>query len=392
MLRAAILLIVLTSLGWWLEREQRARRFQRVDELFLDFLVANGRDRLTTPDPAALPQVVFIRFDAAERGEYTAWPPQPLDWQMLIKSLHAHEPSVVVIPEPLNWGNPPPDFIPALAESLIPLPSLIFAVEAQLAEQPATVFLGGLDSSLPRFEKTDGEIALAPAFSALIAAPHELLRRHGELGLIPAGTASSLPYAYREDSTLIPSVIAQVLARHLQTPYSTHRLLLGPGAGAHLKSGLFVPLEKDGLIAVDTKLSVPTINALHLMSGGLADALSAQDKATLSGNKIIVIGTEAARTHAQALASILSLPRLRLLSQTEQWIVWAVLVLVGLWLVLRSPRIKAPTRGFLAIFMTLVVCFLAFQSTLLWFPPTIPVALLSASALVASVIGRRGTR
>ena len=48
MIRALILLLLLGSLGWWLDREHHAGRFQRVDELFLDFLVANARDRFET--------------------------------------------------------------------------------------------------------------------------------------------------------------------------------------------------------------------------------------------------------------------------------------------------------------------------------------------------------
>jgi hypothetical protein len=63
--------------------------------------------------------------------------------------------------------------------------------------------------------------------------------------------------------------------------------------------------------------------------------------------------------------------------------------LAGLWIVMRTPREKAPMRGFLFIFLTIVAGFLAFQTTLLWFPPTMPVALLSASAIVGSLVGRR---
>lgn len=68
LLRVVFWLIVLAPLAWWLDREQSAGRFQKVDELFLDFLVANSRDKLTTPDPAAKQdEVLLIRLDPAER-------------------------------------------------------------------------------------------------------------------------------------------------------------------------------------------------------------------------------------------------------------------------------------------------------------------------------------
>lgn len=394
LLRVVFWLIVLAPLAWWLDREQSAGRFQKVDELFLDFLVANSRDKLTTPDPAAKQdEVLLIRLDPAERDEYAGWPAQPIDWQMILKGLRDAENAVIVIPEPLSWGKPSPDFIPALAESMVPLSSLVLGVEAQLAENvTGPAFTGGLDEVLPRFVKASGDLHLASAFSALITAPDDQVRRHGELGLL---VEKRLPYVLRDEEAFYPGVLAQALARHTKTPYATHRLLLGPGAGAYLQNGLFVPLQNNGEAAFDAKADVHSINALDFLSGGLADALSQENKARIKNAKIIVIGTDdktqpgAARAHAQALASILSLPRLRVLDRLEQIILWSLAALAGLWIVLRTPRQKAPMRGFFFIFLTIVAGFLAFQTTLLWFPPTMPVALLSASAIIGSFVGRR---
>lgn len=394
MIRALLLLLILAPLGWWLDREQKAGRFQRVDELFLDFLVANSREKLTTPDPAAPEgQVLLLRLDPAQRDEFSAWPPAPIDWQMILKGLRDAEPEVVVIPEPLNWPKPTPDFVPAVAEAIIPLSSVVFGVEAKTTEKAdEPTFLGALDESLPRFQKAAGELQSAPGIAAVLAAPHDDLRRHGELGLV---IEKGLPYAFRADERLVPGLLAQTLARHTRTPYVTHRLLLGPGAGAYLQGGFFVPLQNDGTVELEAKKKLSTANALDLLTGGLADAVSAEDKEKLKAAKIIVIGQDdakqpgVARTHAQALADMLSLPKIRVLDEMEQWIVWGVVALLGMWLVLRVPRQKAPARGFLLIFIVVVIVFLAFQTALLWFPPTLPIALLSASAVVGGIIGRR---
>lgn len=393
-LRVLLWLVVLVPLAWWLDREQSAGRFQRVDEMFLDFLVANSREKIIMPDLAAKKdEVLLIRLDPAEREEYAGWPVQPIDWQMILKGLREAEDAVVVIPEPLNWGRPSPDFIPALVESMVPLHSLVLGVEAQMAEKfTGPAFTGGLEEVIPSFVKAAGDQHLVPAFSALVTAPDEKIRRHGELGL---QVENRLPYVLRENDTLMPGVLAQALARHTKTPYATHRLLVGPGAGAYLQNGLFVPLQNNGEVAFDMKTDFYCINAIDLLSGGLADALSEEKKARIKNAKMIVIGTDdkmqmgAARAHAQALATILSLPRLRVLDGFEQIILWNLAALAGLWIVLRTPRQKAPMRGFLFIFLTIVTGFLAFQATLLWFPPTMPVALLSASAIIGSIIGRR---
>lgn len=400
MIRALLLVSLLASLGWWLDREQHAGRFQRVDEVFLDFLVANARDRFAVDAKATdSAPVVLVKMRAADKAEFAGWPPRPLDWQMVLQGLKAYEPAVVVIPETLFWGRPTPEFVSEAARALVPVPSTVLGVEAQQAASPDTpAFLGGLDSTLPKFEKVQGDLAPVPPLGALVSAPDDLLRRQGELGIVLPADAAGLdkvPYAVQEGGHLLPTLLAQALARATQTPYATQRLLLGPGAGAFLANGSFVPLSPKAEFIIKPQLQLPEVDALSLMTTELAEALSPKDKASLSGGKVIVIGTDdeasggLARQHAQALAQMLSMPRLQLLPEWAQWIAWGVAGLVGAWLVFFVPRAKAVLRGLLCVFAALVVCFLAFQSRLIWAPPTIPAALIVASTLFARLAGRR---
>jgi hypothetical protein len=401
MIRALILVLLLSSFGWWLDREHQAGRFQRVDELFLDFLVANARDRfvLAKTEALAAAPVVFVKMRVADKAEYAGWPPRPIDWQMVLKGLQAYDPAVVVIPETLFWGKPSPEFVNEAAQALVPFPSTVLGVEAQLAtNREAPAFLGGLEDSLPRFQKVQGDTHAVPALGALISAPDDMIRRQAELGIVippDAKAAATLPYAVQESGHLLPTVLAQALARFTHTPYATQRLLLGPGAGAYLVNGAYVPLSAAGEFTVTTKQPVSEVDALHLMSSELAEALSPQDKTNLAGGKVIVIGTDddtqggLAHLHAQAFAQILTLPRLQLLPKWAQWIVWAVAGLAGVWLVLFVPRTKAILRGMLCVFAALVVCFLAFQSSLIWCPPTIPAAMIAVSTVFARIAGRR---
>ncbi len=400
MIRALILALLLASLGWWLDREHHAGRFQRVDELFLDFLVANARDRFVVADEhaASAASVVLVKMRVADKAEYAGWPPRPLDWQMILKSLQTYEPAVVVIPETLFWGSPPPEFVNEAAQALAPFPSVVLGVEAQIAaSREAPAFMGGLEDALPRFQKVQGEIDAVSPVGALISAPEDVMRRQAELGIAvapDAKVAGKLPYVVQESGHLLPSVLAQSLARFTQTPYAGQRLLLGPGAGAYLSSGTFVPLTSAGEFTVNAKQSVPEVDALNLMTSDLAEALSPQDKGNLAGGKIFVIGSDdaatggLARQHAQALVQVLALPRLRLLPDWAQWIIWGAAGLVGAWLVFFVPRLKAILRGMLCVFSALVICFLAFQTSLIWSPPTIPAALIAVSALFARIAGR----
>jgi len=401
--RFIILSLCLGATVWHLDREQRAGRFQKVDDLFLDFLVANARERLSQPEAGQENPVVLLSLREDQKMEYAAWPPPPLDWQTILKELHVYEPSVVVIPTPLFWGRPTPDFVKAVGESLMPFRSVVLGIETELAASDSTApaFMGGLQDALPIFQRLDGSAAEATALSALITAPDELLRTRGEIGLAAVARAEEklgLPYAIRESEKLYPSVLAQTLARFSATPYALHRLRLGPGAGAYLNEGLFVALEKDGVIHAERDIDIPSVNALHLMTGTLADGLSAEEKALLSKGRVIVIGTDVAakdqppslaRLHAQILTQILSRPRLYVLTQIQQWIAWGVAGFAAFWIGLRTLRTRALRAGVGMIFTALVISFLAFQASLIWCPPTMLVALIAVGAVIGRLLGRK---
>lgn len=399
MIRFLIWLALIASLGWWMDHEHRAGRFQRVDEEFLNFLVANARHRFESiAEPRVPSPVVFVRMNAADKAEYAGWPPQPLDWQMVLKELQRFDPSLIVIPETLNWGTPSPEFTREAAEALLPFPSVVLGVEAQLAHDAGTpAFLGGLEDCLPTFENVSGPFQAAPVLGSLITAPDEAMRRLCEIGIAiirQENEQPSLPYTLREQDRLLPTFLAQALARASSTPYATHRLVLGPGAGAYLDNGSFVPLTQSGDFLVDSRQAVPVVDALNLMTAVLVGALTDEDKRHLAGpGKILVIGTDGgstgdlARLHAQAIAQALAAPRIRVLQVHEQWLVWTVAGLAGGWLVFSVPRRKTLLRGLACIFAGLVVCFLAFQSALIWCPPTLPAAIIALSALFARAAG-----
>jgi len=405
-LRLILLFSCLGPAAWHLDAEQRAGRFQHIDDLFLDFLVANARERLSQPASAENEdQVSFVALREEQKGEYAAWPPPPLDWQTLFKALQPYEPRVLVIATPLNWGRPSPEFVPAVAEALFPFAQVVQGIEIQPAETaPANPpFMGDLTDVLPRFQRVDGPLSSAPAFSALITAPDPALRPSGDMGLLAVRQSAkgwSMPYALLAEDTLVPCLLAQTFSRLTSSPYALHRLRLGPGAGAYLSDGTFVPLQNDGSLAVDSATSVPVINALDLMTGTLADALSPADKDALGKGKVIVIGPDheenasprLAYLHAQALAQTLNLPKLQKLTQIQQWIAWGIAALAATWLVLRVRRGRALWMGIGLIFCALVISFLAFQASLLWCPPTIPAALIAIGAILGMIIGRSAAK
>ncbi|SKA76327.1 hypothetical protein SAMN02745166_00149 [Prosthecobacter debontii] len=390
----------LAALGWALDHLQQQGTFKQVNEGFLDFLLANSRDSFQPSVNSSHEEVMLVEMREEQREEYAGWPPPPLDWQMLLKALREYEPEVLVIPTPLNWGRPTPEFAGAVGEMLVGFPSVVLGVETRRVEEgsaltEAPAFLGNLEEAIPPFQQVVGDIRLAPQLSALVTAPDPVARGTSELGLL-SGRAQGqdwlLPYALRDQERLLPTVLAQVLAHCTLTPYGNgHRLRLGPGAGAHLLGGVFLPLEVTGELRVPSPSQVPRINALDLMVGDLADGVSEVDEARLEKARVLVIGpTQAAgappsltQLHADALALALALPRITVLALPMQWAVWLVLGGGALALMLRLERDRVFPAWLALSFAGFVLSILLFQGLLIWCPPCVPFFLLTDAAAMA---------
>ncbi|TDU80809.1 CHASE2 domain-containing sensor protein [Prosthecobacter fusiformis] len=395
--RLLLTLLLLAITAGFLDHRQKAGSFQKVDQAFLDFMVANARENFdkSLPDHDG---VVLVELRAEDHAEYASWPPPPLDWQTLVRGLQEYDPEVLVIATPLNWGRPTPDFAPALADALLPFTSVILGVEAQLAdgETSAPAFLGDLDSLLPRFIQVDGDASRVPSLASLITAPDAAVRASSEMGLLclrqEKGTRR-LPYAVKDQDAFIPTLLAQTLARHSHSPYSSgHRLHLGAGAGAYLQEGRYVPLRPSGEFIVTPQATVPTVNALHLMAGSLADAVSDTEKALLAKADILVLGITQAeslegppslpRLYAQAFHHLLGLPRLQKLGSLGQWIIQILAVLAALWLIMRVPPEKVLKSGLFLFFLAFIGAYLLFQASLISFSPVPPSVILVLGMLL----------
>lgn len=403
LVRLVLTLLALAAVVWHLDGEQRAGRFERGEQQFMDLLVSTAGGRFDKSEDRG--EVALVEFREADRGEFSSWPPPPLDWQMLLKELHAYEPDVLVITTPLFWGQPTPDFAPAVADALLKFPSVVLGVETQLVEgvAPSSVFLGDLENAIPQFQIVNGEGAKVPRLAALITAPDVNVRSSSEMGLLALrkqGSEWRLPYVLNEGTRYLPTLLSQVLARYSRTPYTGggHRLLLGSYPGAYLQGGIHVPLTESGEWIFTREKPVFTVNALDLMAGTLADALTEKDKASLEKARIIVIGTTTAdskeappsltRVYAQAFSRLLAQPRIQAWSKIQQWILWGVIGLVVTGMVVIVRRRHALVVGVSLLLLLFCVNLMLFKSELIWWPPVIPYALVLAGTFLGLVIGR----
>jgi hypothetical protein len=382
MFRALLLIALLTSLAWWLHGEHQSGRFRVVDERFLAVLLASTRDDFK-PDPAKAGDVVFISLNEADKAEYEAWPPLPIDYQMILKALAPSEPRVLVVAEPLHWPEPKPPFVEQLPESWLKIPSVILSARG-VSEGTAGAAAAFAKDYLPVIGQVQGAVGLLPVLADLGARPDPALLRQADVGVILAGKGA---IAARLGESTVPSIELQALVHATRTPFSRVRLNTGPGAGLHLGDQIFVPLTHEVALPPG-ETAVPEINALDLITASVTGE-DAEVLKILGKEKVLILGAgdAATRQRVQALAAAVSLPRLRVLSAVEQFIAWGVAGLLALSL-LTLPKQKALVRALFYLFLAITASYLAFQNGRLWCPPAIPAALLVAGGLFARLFGR----
>lgn len=390
MVRAIFLLSVLSGLAWWLHGEQERGRFRRLDEGFLDFLLANARQEMK-PDPAKLHDVVLVQMREEDKAEYAAWPPQPIDYQMVVKSLASYEPSVLVIADPLLWPEPKPEFIDSLAQALLPIPRVILAASVSSDGAGDDESIKVLRERMPFIHRSDHQATALPEAKRVEAMPEPALARQSDVGVVMQGSAH---VAVRAGDGLMPSLELQALANAGQVPFDRIRITTGPGAGVHFNDSWFVPTPPNGTWAT-TNVAITKLNALDLMVPEVTGTDTDLAK-TLGRGKTIILGMHHAAQGAPSkaaqcattVASALALPRVTVLSQTGQFIAWGVAACLGLLLLL-WPKQKAITRALLFLFLALTSSYLAFQALQVWCPPAIPSALIAASGLLVRLVGRQ---
>ena len=373
MIRSLVLLALLTGVAWWLHGEQTKGRLREVDEVFLDFLLANTRDQLQ-PDTASLDRVILITMRESDKAEFSTWPPAPIDYHMVLKSLVAPQPDVLTLTEPLAWPEPKPSFITQLGDSLLPFARVVLS-----ARSGSTTDLAFAKERLPVLRNVRGDTTPLPPLTGITQAPEPELARHGDSGLL----ASSV--GMRFDNGIAPSVELQTLAHATRTPFAFQRINLGPGAGLHLGDEYFIPLENNGSF-IKPSVTVSEINALDLMTPNVEDEATTM----LGKNKIIILGLgdDGTRQRAQIIAASLALPKLHVIPFIGQLIAWSIAALLALSLVW-VPKTKALTRTLVFLVLALTASYLAFQAFKTWCPPAVPAALIITGGVFARLFGKR---
>lgn len=374
---ASLLTVALVALPM-VQRTSReaASRFQEAEQGFMDFLVANAYDTFQRALPERSSEVVLVEFREEDKMEYSAWPPAPLDYIMLLKRVATQEPEVVAFAEPLRWDDPGTQFLSQLRQAMLPIPSLLLGFEISAASGEMTdeqkTFLA---EQMPSYASKDGDAAAAPAFKRVSRVPDKILRVGADFGFSRLVSESEkkgkqpLPFVAFDGQHLAPSLAAQAVTRFRHMPFSALRLRFGSGARLNLGDEHVVPLDPSGSLQLKERPAIPRINALNLLTPDLDQTATDEINQALGKGKVVLVGMgEDGHKQAQAIALALAMPKLHRLPLWWDW-VFAALVALACYKQWFYRRFKVLLAGVVLLALAMLVCLLTFQSALWWWSP-----------------------
>lgn len=394
-LRPAMLAVLLAASVGLALREQGGPGWDAAEQWWLDFLVANARDRIEKTDIAPSENVIFVAFNERDKAEFSTWPPAPIDCIMALKRLKSHEPDTIAFGDVLKWDAPGVQFVDELQQMLVGFPQVVLAFSATTAASPGPDSAAG-DTGLPSFPVVEGDSSAAPPLGGLMF-PDARLSTQMQLGFVALGgdgrAARPPPLAAQAGSRLVPSLAAQMIALQSHAPYVSQRLRFGVGAGLYLGRERFIPIAQDGTVHPRLKAGVIRVNALDLLTPDLGDAASRGLADLLGKNKLIVLGISPspAETHAEVAAWALALPRLLRAPDYACWMATLAATML-VFLQIRFRRLGAALVGLFAFMLLLAAALLVFQSSFIWCPPLLPGVVLAVGTIFCVVWEPRSAR
>ena len=381
-LRAALLACLFGAAFFWLRQEVAKGRFDDFEPRFLDFLVANARDRFEKQPLEPSDEVVLVEFREEDKAEFSAWPPAPIDYLMVLKKLAAHDPEVLAFAMPLAWGDNRAQFLSELKDALIAFPSVVLGFSATANPpgvpdvSPGELEVHGLTSTA---DDASPSFGLTP-----LGVPEASLRTQVPLGFLSwifddKKNQRDLLVA-RLGGQFIPSLSMQAAGLLRRVPFSEERLSFGRGAGLYLGKDWFVPLAMDGSAVPALTKEPVKVSALDLMTPDLGDDSGGANAAKLGSHKLFVLSMTPSSWSGQARAAAwaLAMPKLHRADASRDWMAAGIVAALGFWQ-LRQRRMGALVFGFTLAACALLACILPFQSSLTWWSPLAALMAISVS-------------
>lgn len=387
--RITLLAVFLAATGFAFFECQKRGYVAVAEEWFLDFLVANSRNSFEEKLPETSSDVVLVEFQEAMKDEFAAWPPPPLDWLMVLKRIAAHDPEVVAIVEPLRWQNMDPQVVSQVQKSLLQFPTVVMGFKLANDSQGMAQEEGDFASNeMPALTRIDQE-EHAIRFTRITEIPDRILRLAGQTGFTSIDgvelPANVIPFAASDGRKVVPSFAAQCVTLFKKKPFSALRMRFGIGASLSLGGDMVVPLRGAGVMSLQQKPTVPSVDALELMVPDVGDDIAREVTQSLGKNKVIVLalidaqGGGIGKAEAQAIAQALAMPGIKRVDKKADWTFAGIALLLCLIFQTRFERSRVFVFGIGMVVVGTASSLVAFHSSLLWWSPLLATALIIAS-------------
>lgn len=353
-----VLLVLLLFLGYLSALPNLQVWLQKADAYLLETFTAQLRQSsnllLPTPPP---PSSLIIQINQNESEQYSAWPLQPVDLQLILQPLIKLKPQLLVIHLPCSWSELSPDSLLPLQQTLASFPKILWVSEGQDSLSPPTIAWLNADSiPYPSFPQVKGTATL-PHLTHFFNKPHPALLPLGDWAIQTHSPNTSLPYAYQIQDKIVPSAIALIAANLKKISLAEHSINLSQPQGVYLQNSAFFPLSHPGNWPSLPTEPIPTLNALDIILSAATHQNSLYQNVP-SPLKTIFLGLTNPSTPnlttvlAQASTSIDQYRQFTPLPTLHNHISTSILIIYALWVALYCTRWTAPLYLFILLFST----------------------------------------
>jgi len=403
--KRTIIFIVLSVLAIFLvNREKQKNSFLEFERQYVNWLIDTKKQKKETSS------ITLLALDNSEDSVLQDWPPSPLDFAVILNNLRQYNPSLIAIEPSLSFSNSPDGLVETLRTTCLNFNkgSLLFSAVCQMDQSVDSTKdkgkkffdvlknINGNTNSIPEFTKTSSlpnqrfaAMGIPIAFTNI-----ELTQKK------PERNQYKFPLIAKVGDEIVPSFVLKAIM--LETNTSPDQVIVNLGENIILTENKKIPIDAGGHVeiypALQKELPKEKINLLTTPS----NELGKKSKSALS-NKIIFIGNNNNKRNiafrdnefisnaefmALAISTIQSGLFINELSQTNEFIIWIIIIILGI-LIINTKSSKALSRIGLLIIIYLSFNMILFQSNGQWVSPIIPLTFFIIMTVISLVFGEK---
>jgi hypothetical protein len=408
---------ILSAIGEW-NLSKGGTTESALDRWWLEFCVANARDRISEP------AVTLVAIDDEYRpaiGETLSH----ADYAAAFGFVGKFEPkSIAFEPNPVFDENLPINqpTLELLKEAVLPLPRLTLGVVGETGQPPQNP---NEKLAFESIGNVDGDISQVTPLTRLVAPAHPQLLSNGLpafTGIELAGDEATrgqdgrtLPLIARDGEKLVPSFVLRAVAAHAGVAMDAMAVRFPPGGGGSISVGdrIQIPIDARGRMKIYEHSGVglgfyPSVSALHLALAGDQDEAIRKLQSGLEGAfeslkaNLVVIGHDREQDRRETVATldrplsraewlvraIATIQSGRFIDRWPQWARLLSLVIIATVaaIVFRLPRRKVVIWGVIGAFLWFGFAMMIFKSTLAWAPLFAPLSLFGLMLVIGLIL------